>query len=114
MNAQNAQQILQDQLDTLVRRAGRIYDHQHETDREVPKDLDELAQYRQGDEVVSALDSRTRFDISQIRAALARVEKGTWGHCVRCHDQIGAERLKRIPATPICALCAVELESHAS
>jgi RNA polymerase-binding transcription factor DksA len=114
MNAQSAQQILQNQLDTLVRRASRISDHLHERDREVPRDLDELAQYRQGDEVVTVLDGRTRYDISQIRAALARVEQGTWGHCVRCHDQIGAERLKRIPSTPVCALCAVELESHAS
>ncbi|MBU6160440.1 MAG: TraR/DksA C4-type zinc finger protein [Myxococcales bacterium] len=114
MNIHDAQVVLQEQLDTLVRRAKRIGDHQHEIGREVPQDWDELAQYRQGDEVVSALDGRTRYDISQIRAALTRVRQGTWGQCVRCHDKIGKERLSRIPATPLCAACAVELESHTS
>ena len=114
MNSQDAQSLLQEQLDTLVRRAKRISDHQHEVDRDVPKDADDLAQYRQGDEVVSALDGRTRYDITQIRAALVRIEKGHWGTCVRCQEHIGAERLSRLPSTPLCAACAIELDSHTS
>lgn len=113
MHVQDAQVMLQEQLDTLVKRAQRISDHQHEKDRDVPKDWDDLAQYRQGDEVVSALDQRTRYDISMIRAALVRVEQGTWGKCVRCHGSIAAERLTLMPATPLCADCAKEMESHA-
>ena len=113
VNVQSAQLLLLEQLQTLLSRARRISDHQHEKDRDVPKDWDDLAQYRQGDEVVSALDQRTRYDVSLIRAALVRIERGGWGHCVRCHDPIAADRLASMPATPLCADCANTMESHA-
>mgnify|MGYP001088980676 CR=1 FL=1 len=42
----------------------------------------------------------------ELRAALARIEDGTYGTCVRCGAVISAERLDVLPATPFCRHCA--------
>jgi RNA polymerase-binding protein DksA len=44
--------------------------------------------------------------LREIDAALWRLEDGTFGKCVRCGQQISAERLKAIPYTPHCIQCA--------
>lgn len=109
MDLNQQRQSLEEELNTLQARAHRIDDHQHERDREVPKDWDELAQYRQGDEVVNALDGATRTQIALVRGALERIEAGTYGTCLRCGESIGERRLVALPATPICVRCAEEL-----
>ncbi len=43
---------------------------------------------------------------AQIIVALSRVGNGTFGICARCKKEIERERLKAIPFTPVCALCA--------
>ena len=46
-------------------------------------------------------------EIEKIRAALARIEDGSYGTCVRCGADISAERLDILPATPFCRSCAI-------
>jgi DnaK suppressor protein len=113
MDTTAVRNTLQTELDLLMARAGRIDDHQHERDREVPKDSSELAVHRQGDEVVEALDSRTRVEIRQIQDALHRLDEGTYGTCVRCGSQINERRLQAVPWTPICVRCAEAVEAGA-
>ena len=42
----------------------------------------------------------------KIDAALARIEDGTYGDCVRCGEAIAPARLALVPDTPFCAACA--------
>jgi len=47
----------------------------------------------------------TTFDwneFAQVREALQRLERGTYGTCVDCGRKIEAERLNSIPWTPYC------------
>jgi RNA polymerase-binding transcription factor DksA len=106
MDLNHQQHVLEQELTTLMARAHRIDDHQHERDREVPKDWDELAQYRQGDEVVNALDEATRAQLTLVQAALSRLELGEYGMCLRCGKAIDERRLLALPATPVCIGCA--------
>jgi len=46
-------------------------------------------------------------EIDVIRAALARIEDGSYGFCVKCGERISEERLDVLPATPFCRKCAV-------
>ena len=41
-----------------------------------------------------------------IEAAIARLDDGTYGVCVRCGAQIPAERLEAVPWTPYCVACS--------
>ena len=101
---------LERRLAELVARASRLDDDKHERDREVPKDWEDLVQYRENDEVVAALDDMTRGEITRLRATLLRMDAGTWGTCTRCAEPIEETRLAAVPTAPICAACAKELE----
>jgi DnaK suppressor protein len=39
---------------------------------------------------------------TQVRDALQRIEKGTYGRCVECGRPIEAHRLGSVPWTPYC------------
>lgn len=70
------------------------------------KDGEERAVERQSDEVMEALGKVELAEISQIDAALARIEDGTYGLCARCGDPIAESRLRLVPAVPLCRECA--------
>ncbi len=45
-----------------------------------------------------------------IRAALGRIEDGTFGLCERCEEPIGAKRLDAVPWARLCVACQAEAE----
>ena len=44
--------------------------------------------------------------IRRIDATLARIDRGEYGACVRCGDDMDPKRLALDPTTPLCADCA--------
>ena len=75
-------------------------------DDEPSKDWEDRATERQGDEVLESMGTRDLSELRQIDAALARINDGTYGECVKCGKKISAERLDAVPATPFCVACA--------
>jgi len=75
-------------------------------DDEPPKDWEDRASERQGDEVLEAMGAHDHAELRQIDAALARVAEGEYGFCVKCGAEIGTQRLEALPATPFCVTCA--------
>ncbi len=75
-------------------------------DDPAPKDWEDQASERQGDEVLSSLGQHDAEEIRRIDAALARAEAGDYGICVKCGNDISAERLDAVPETPFCKACA--------
>ncbi len=71
------------------------------------RDWEEQAVEREGDEVLEDLGQAGSAEIAQIRAALDRIAAGEYGYCMRCGEEISAERLDVLPATPFCRKCAV-------
>jgi DnaK suppressor protein len=55
---------------------------------------------------VAALVSQARESLAEIDAAIARLEAGSYGSCVRCGEPIAAGRLAARPAAPTCIRCA--------
>jgi DnaK suppressor protein len=55
---------------------------------------------------VTALLAGAREGLAQVRAAIRRVENGTWGVCSSCGRAISAERLAALPASTTCVDCA--------
>ena len=58
------------------------------------------------DEALASLDEVIRQEIVQVKAALLRIENGTYGTCAVCGDDIAADRLKALPTATRCIGCA--------
>lgn len=101
---------LEAELDALFHRRSKIEAHLHNADREVPADWADRAQLFENDEVLEALDGRTRARIVQIKLALDRLHDPDWGTCVRCNEPIHPGRLAALPTTMICRSCAETIE----
>lgn len=71
-----------------------------------PKDFEDRATEREGDEVLESLGAVELAELKQINAALERVNAGTFGVCVKCGEDISEERLKVIPHAARCRKCA--------
>jgi RNA polymerase-binding transcription factor DksA len=94
---------LEDRLAVLDRRLRSL---DTELDSHQSKDWGELAQEREGDEVLEALGQSGEAEIARIRAALGRMDRGEYGICVQCGAKITAPRLDLLPYTPFCRRCA--------
>ena len=72
----------------------------------VPADFAEQATARENDEVVVSLERQVEAELAQVRAALARIEQGRYGHCTQCGAAIAAARLAALPYAATCTACA--------
>ena len=63
-------------------------------------------------EVDAALTNLDAADIARIDRALAAMDDGSYGFCVRCGCDIPFERLKIEPMTQHCVKCKSELEKE--
>ncbi|MDA7423152.1 TraR/DksA family transcriptional regulator [Thalassococcus lentus] len=98
------EQILKTRRAELV---GEIRQIEDQLDDEPPKDWEDRASERQGDEVLESLGAHDAAELRQIDGALARIAEGTYGECVQCGNSISTERLAALPATPFCKTCAI-------
>ncbi len=57
-----------------------------------------------------ALEENLRSMLEEIDAALAKIEKGTYGVCDNCGGDIKMARLERIPSATMCVECQERLE----
>lgn len=76
--------------------------------RKEPLDADssEQAQELVNHEVVDALDDMEGQELDKINQALNRIEKGSFGVCVECGEDISDSRLKAVPFSSVCIQCA--------
>ena len=75
--------------------------------------LDQVRSSTDRDMAVEALNQQAR-SIHEIRAALERIEDGSYGRCERCEEPIPVKRLDALPWARMCVKCqsAVEAEGH--
>ena len=50
-------------------------------------------------------EQRLEKKLSNLRDAISRLEKGTYGICTMCDKKIASKRLEILPETPTCADC---------
>jgi DnaK suppressor protein len=56
-------------------------------------------------ELDMTFEENERDLLGDIRAALARIEAGTYGVCARCSAEIPAARLEAVPTASLCITC---------
>lgn len=87
----------------LTHRAEVIEDDlRHPLDADSSEQAADLAD----DEALIGVDDVVRQEILQARAALKRIENGTYGICSSCGNPIDADRLKALPTALRCIKCA--------
>lgn len=69
-------------------------------------DFEEQAVALEGLEASSALEQAALAETAQIKAALGRLEAGTYGRCAICDDSISEARLNALPTATRCIVCA--------
>jgi RNA polymerase-binding transcription factor DksA len=102
---------LEQRLAKLLHRTGKI-----EADLRKPgnRDWTERATELENEEVLRRLDEAEVAEIGDIRAALARLDDGSYGTCQRCGGRIKKRRLATLPFTRTCISCAEEAAEAAS
>jgi DnaK suppressor protein len=98
-----ARGALAEKLSELVGRAARI---KADISEPMSADFEEQAVEAEDDEALLAQDSAIIEKIAAVRAAIRRVDDGTYGLCLTCGREIPAERLAAIPEAAHCIACA--------
>lgn len=86
--------ILEDRQAELEKRLRKIED---DLDTTPNPDFSDRATERENDEVLEEIGQTGLDELRQIRAALKRIEDGTFGICVNTGDPIPEERLDAVP-----------------
>lgn len=55
---------------------------------------------------------RREIQLQRIHAALARMQRGEYGLCSACEEEIALRRLETDPASPLCIACAARQEQR--
>jgi len=97
----------------LVERLGE----EVETARRARDDQPDASDLARVDELKDEYFARAETDsaiLAQVRAALRRIDNGTYGRCVVDGEPIDAKRLESAPWTPYCLKHQTEFEERAS
>jgi DnaK suppressor protein len=102
--------ILEDKHQDLF---GTLHQRQAITVERSPDAIDEIQSAIEREIAVTELDYHSRM-LRNIKAALSRIQEGTFGFCLRCEDQISPARLDAVPWTQFCMHCQREVEEGES
>jgi DnaK suppressor protein len=102
-------QILQEQMDQLLRDADRTVSDMTDEKTNFPDPTDR-ASLESDRNFELRIRDRERKLIAKIREALDRIDAGEFGECEDCGEDIGEARLKARPVTTLCIECKTEQE----
>jgi len=69
-----------------------------------PDELDRIQQASYRDYAISSLE-RNSNRLHEVRAALRRIDAGTFGICAGCEENINPKRLDAVPWASFCVVC---------
>jgi DnaK suppressor protein len=69
-----------------------------------PDELDRIQQAAERDYAIGSLE-RKFSRLREVKAALRRLDDGTFGVCASCEEDITPKRLAAVPWAPFCIVC---------
>ena len=69
-----------------------------------PDALDEVQHAAERELAIRNLDRESHL-LRNVRAALGRIDDGSYGVCLHCEEDINPKRLNAVPWTPFCIAC---------
>lgn len=112
MSHDDIRKQLESRIAELSRRNDKVEAGRRRERTPLEGDWKEDAIVRENDEVLEALDVEGRAHLVQLRAALQRLDDGTYGRCASCDGPIAPGRLAALPEITTCIACASESEAH--
>ena len=100
---------LEAQLEELESRQSRIAEDLAEP---LNADSGEQAVEMEDDASLEGQGALIAREIASVKRALARIEDGTYGECVRCGEDIASARLEARSEAALCINCARSNERH--
>ena len=76
-----------------------------------PDALDEVQRAAERELAIRNLDRESQL-LRNVKAALRRIEDGTYGTCLHCEEDISPKRLAAVPWTPYCLRCQEAADRH--
>jgi RNA polymerase-binding transcription factor len=76
-----------------------------------PDALDEVQLAGERELAIRNLDRESNL-LRNVKAALRRIEDGTYGICVHCEEEISPKRLNAVPWTPYCIQCQEQADRN--
>ncbi len=107
---QDTRQRLEARLTQLMQRLHKVESDRRRQRNPLDPDWEEQAITRQNDEVLDGLDTEGHREIETIRAALNRLDSGSYGICISCGEPIAPARLEALPYAVQCIACAAQAE----
>ena len=101
--------ILQEQMDQLLRDAGKTVSEMTDEKANFPDPTDRASLESDRNFELRIRDRERRL-LGKIREALERIDNGEFGVCEECGENIGEGRLKARPVTTCCIECKTEQE----
>ena len=92
--------------DEISQRIEAIEADVHHKKEPVEKDFAEQVTQRENEDVLNALDDESIQTLNKVNAALLRIERGEYGICEKCGEQIDPKRLEALPFATTCINCA--------
>jgi RNA polymerase-binding transcription factor len=80
------------------------------TEDEGTQDLADKASSAYTKEFLYSLSNTDRESLQQVDEALIRIEKGKFGVCVECGDDLNKKRLEAVPWASHCISCQEKIE----
>ncbi|TYO96657.1 TraR/DksA family transcriptional regulator [Geothermobacter ehrlichii] len=102
-------QLLQGQLDEILRNAGETVAEMTDEKENFPDPTDR-ASLESDRNFELRIRDRERKLANKIREALERIDSGEFGLCESCGEEIGEGRLKARPVATLCIECKTEQE----
>lgn len=102
--------ILIDRQNQILGRSDTIRHHFDEQVIDSPGDSADESVIDTNAEYFLKLANKDQQELLAIRAALDRLQRGTYGVCESCENPIATERLKRVPTARYCIDCQTALE----
>ncbi len=79
--------------------------------QKTPDALDEVQLAGERELAIRNLDRESNL-LRNVRAALARINDGTYGICLHCEEEIKPRRMEAVPWTPYCIRCQEAADRH--
>lgn len=80
--------------------------------RDFSKKMSQKNVDRANDDVLTALKIEAQEKLDLTKRSITRLKQDNFGHCQLCNNAINDERLKALPHTSYCRICAQEKEDN--
>lgn len=101
-----ARERLNARREELTERLQRLTHDRQRLTQPLSPDFADQAVQRENDEVLDRLDESTRAELQQYEHALAHLDRGRYGFCEQCGEDIHPDRLQALPHATLCFDCA--------